>query len=268
MIINDTYGFVFVHIPKCGGSTVKHVIRRYDQTDFPFMGVREHPVAGRLEYAHIPMEILQEHFAEEFSKIERYKAFALVREPRERFFSALSQNQRMFSGTELAAMNSDDIIRECEKICNYLNTLNGFCDPERIHFEKQSRYVEVDGKRIVDVVLPLQRIDLLIAMIGDVFHRKLKIGDPVNQTRMQRFELRKQFAEKNIKIYKKIRHSKILPISLKRMSRKILFTDYDYEKLIPKIPKDLLMFIDQYYSEDAILYQKVMQAQERRASLT
>ncbi|MEO4044460.1 hypothetical protein AAFN47_22900 [Hoeflea sp. CAU 1731] len=93
-------------------------------------------------------------------------------------------------------MISKEIIRECEKICNYLQTLNGFCDPERIHFEMQTRYLNLDGKRLVDVVLPLHRIDLLIAEIGDVVQRKLTIGDPVNQTRMQRFGLRKSLAEK------------------------------------------------------------------------
>ncbi len=268
MIISDTYGFAFVHIPKCGGSTVKHVIRSYNQADFLYMGIRQHPAAGRLDYAHIPLEILRDHFAKEFSRIEQYKTFALVRDPRERFFSALSQNQRMYSETELATMTNMEIIRECENICNYLQGLNGFCDPERIHFEKQARYLDLDGKRLVDVVLPLHRIDLLIAEIGNVVHRKLKIRDAVNQTRMQRFVLRKSLAERNEKIFEAIRHSKIVPLYLKKMTRKILYTGFDYQKLIPDVPEELLLFIDQYYREDAIIYQKYLKCHKGRTSRT
>ncbi|MBW8639632.1 sulfotransferase family protein [Hoeflea sp. WL0058] len=263
MIISDTYGFAFVHIPKCGGSTVKHVISSYNETDLPIVGIHEHPALGRLDYAHIPLEVLREHFAKEFSKIEQYKAFALVRDPRERFFSALSQNQRMFSGTDITTMASRDVIRQCEKVCNYLQTLNGFCDPERIHFEKQSRYLDLDDKRVVDVVLPLHRLDLLVAGIGDSVHRKLKIGAPVNQTRIKRFGLRKSLADKNDKIYVKIRRSKIIPLFIKKIATNIMYTEFDHKIYINEMPTEIISFIDQYYKEDAVIYQNALQTQER-----
>ena len=64
LIISDRFGFAFVHIPKCAGSTVREQIRRIDPECFEMAGRRMHPDLGKIDAMHLPLDILRDHFPE------------------------------------------------------------------------------------------------------------------------------------------------------------------------------------------------------------
>lgn len=49
MIIDDRHRFVFVHIPKCAGTSVRQVLKQFDSYEGRWANAkREHPELGRL----------------------------------------------------------------------------------------------------------------------------------------------------------------------------------------------------------------------------
>lgn len=98
MIIDDTHQFVFVHIPKCAGSSVHAQLSLFDARDPASHRGGVHPVLGPIHFAHIPLRFLRDHFPAEFAKLGVYRSFALTRDPRARFVSATVQHLREFRG--------------------------------------------------------------------------------------------------------------------------------------------------------------------------
>ena len=71
-------------------------------------------------FAHIPLSDLAAHFPEEYEKIAAYRSFAVVRDPRARFLSAIFQRLREFKHLNQSAMTERRV--EEEAIEEYKNS--------------------------------------------------------------------------------------------------------------------------------------------------
>jgi hypothetical protein len=91
MIINKTNRFAFVHIPKCGGTSVRKVLDTFNEWSYlgnPWIG--ETKKLGTVHFSHLPLQALRILFPEDLELVLKYESFALVRDPYERFFSKSS----------------------------------------------------------------------------------------------------------------------------------------------------------------------------------
>ena len=88
MIIDDEHRVAFVHIPKCGGTSVRNQLAAIDSCKGEFYGRRPHERLGLLDYCHIPLQTLAREFPTAYEKVGAYQSFAIVREPHARFASA------------------------------------------------------------------------------------------------------------------------------------------------------------------------------------
>ncbi len=80
MIISDKHQFAFVHIPKCAGTSLRSILQHFDDRGSKFTGrVDHHTELGELDYVHIPLFALREHFRPEFEAVQQYWSFAVVR---------------------------------------------------------------------------------------------------------------------------------------------------------------------------------------------
>ena len=168
MIISDTHGFVFVHIPKCGGTSVRSALARYDDRAEQYYdkGRATHPVLGDLDHHHIPLSVLRENFPEDFECVKRYTSFAIVRDPFERFPSSVFQRLR---ATNAEKLSSEDVRAEVDAVIGRLLALSPgepVLEPDLIHFSRQQDYVSLDGNRIVDNVFALNGIPELISAVS------------------------------------------------------------------------------------------------------
>jgi hypothetical protein len=156
MIIDDEHRVAFVHIPKCGGTSVRRQLEALDSYQGFFYDRREHAELGRLDYCHIPLSFLAEHFPEAYEKVATYRAFALVRDPHSRFVSATFERLALFGGVRRTAATAHDAISEAERTIDWLADRGPFSDPAYIHFARQIDYVTLDGRRIVDNVYAIE----------------------------------------------------------------------------------------------------------------
>lgn len=145
MIINDTHRFVFIHIPKCAGTTVRSRLQLFDEAGGAFASVvGDHAALGTIDYTHIPLSILEQYFPNEYAKVCSYQSFALVRNPFDRFASALSQHLRMYGKAQIQNLSITEIKREIHKSIDVLSKYRepGTFLPYRyIHFQRQSDYI-------------------------------------------------------------------------------------------------------------------------------
>jgi hypothetical protein len=59
MIVSDRHRFVFIHIPKCAGTSVRNVLEGFDETGGRFnTRIADDPKFGRLDYTHLPLSIM------------------------------------------------------------------------------------------------------------------------------------------------------------------------------------------------------------------
>lgn len=164
-IVCDSKRFVFVHIPKCAGQTISKQLR--EQIDFDVRFVEDniftHPVLGRIEPAHIPLPILQEHYPETFDKYRSYDTFAVIREPKARFVSAVAQHLRTARRLDMQALSNVELEKVLSEIMDTMRAASLLPSVDFVHFIRQSDYIFCNGKMIVENIYPMNQLDMLSA---------------------------------------------------------------------------------------------------------
>lgn len=158
MIISDAHEFAFVHVPKCAGTSIRHELKTIDTTGMAFFPIADHPAMGRVHLAHLTLADLRDHFPETLAKVARYSSMAIVRDPVERFASAIFQRLREFKLLPQSAITPAVIDAEAQAVIAYLEHGPARLDLEHVHFNRQADFVELGGKRIVRDIFPVTRI--------------------------------------------------------------------------------------------------------------
>ncbi|MCA0994790.1 hypothetical protein [Alloyangia pacifica] len=183
-------GIFFIHIPKNAGKSIHRALEGQGVSFAPFaadLGVEEAearrlalserrpddtsdrhdasfdlPPFGAVHPAHLPLFVLAEKCPATFKALaEASHSFAMTRDPRGRFFSALMQRMKEFG--DAGAIRADDkpVRDEAARVCDWLASRDRFADLEYVHFIRQSDFVSLHGKRVLKRVFPVNRSDLL-----------------------------------------------------------------------------------------------------------
>jgi len=165
MIIDDIHRAAFVHIPKCGGTSVSLQLGAVDSYDGAFRKKGVHPTLGPVHFAHLPLRFLRECYPVEFAKLKSYRCFALTREPHARFASATFQRLEEFRGVPKIEVTADLALREARAVIGWLSDRGSFCDLDYIHFSRQIDYVMLDGDPVAEHVFALENIAQMSAAL-------------------------------------------------------------------------------------------------------
>lgn len=177
VIISDKHSFAFIHIPKCAGTSIRLPLTPFNSWKLagpPWQ--RNHPILGLIDFGHIPLFVLRDHFRPEFEAVQKYWSFAVVRDPYTRFASSVSQRLRMYSNTPIQKRTEDDInscIREVIDCLSRQRQEQVVLPPDYIHFQRQVDYIQVDGERIVDSIYTVDQFNQLLADVSRHIGQKL-----------------------------------------------------------------------------------------------
>jgi len=95
MIISHNKKFVFIHIPKVAGKTVRKLLHEYNDHSIRYWGFqKETPLERGIDRAHIPLIDLKTFSPSDFTYLSQYFVFAFVRNPYDRFYSAFQEHIR------------------------------------------------------------------------------------------------------------------------------------------------------------------------------
>lgn len=260
MIISDMHQFAFVHIPKCAGTTVRNMLLDYDDLKGAHTGrVDRHPVLGRLDYVHIPLFTLREHFPDLFAKVTAYQSFTIVRDPYSRFTSALFQRVDRNCPTPARMMTQDELEHEARKVMDFLWDNGGpnvVLPPEYIHFQRQSDFIFLDGEKIVDAIYATHQIDLLQTALEKKIGQTLHVpqNDTIKNNKSQVFKndtLRVLFRYLS-PLQKRL--VPLLPASLKTTVKKLIFKERKSGGVDLAQLDDVRAFVEEYYAEDLQIF--------------
>jgi hypothetical protein len=262
MIINDTYKFVFVHIPKCAGTYVRNFLQPYDETGGFFTAkVSNFPSLGKLNFVHMPLFVLREHFPAEYQKIRSYRSFALVRDPVQRFPSSMAEFLK-FKGRPIKHVETSELIAEVRAVVKILSehdAKEALLPHQFIHFQRQTDYVYDTGDRLVDNVYTVENVDDLLVDAGRILGRRLQPQQDAgwknpNQSVVYRYpwvrrlvEFARPAATRCLK--------PILPESAQTWVRRRIYVPRQ-ERFAEVFQSDeIKRFIEDYYKADLELYQ-------------
>lgn len=264
MIISDKYRFVFVHIPKCAGTTIRRILQDYDDADGAYTRrVGEHQYLGSLDYVHIPLFSLKKHFQHDFDKIISYWSFSVVRDPFSRFSSSVSQRLSMYGAAQLKQLTDSEIKAEIDQTISYLSGLprqHHQLPAEYIHFQRQVDYVFLDGKQLVEKIYLIDDIENLLGDVSRYIEHKLEIREGeqagrANETMVYRSDLLRKVIELVRPMYHQI--SGILPNAAMKRFRPLLYVTRDKRFNALFESEYILDFVRDYYSEDIGLFESV-----------
>jgi len=252
MIISDEHRLAFVHIPKCAGVSVKQPLRAIDSTKGYFSRIGDHPVLGNIHYAHITLRDLADHFPDEWAKLNAYRSFAVVRDPGERFVSAMFQRLREFRGLNQSDITPPLIEEEAGEVIRYLESGPSRLDLEHVHFNRQIDYLDLAGVRLVDDIFAIEDMARLVAYL------EAHTGIAVEEERQNRSTELKAGRLQPVVRALKAPYFAMVPYAIRnrlraRMERAGLYGDVAKQQMIRPGGR-LAGFIAAYYADDARLH--------------
>jgi hypothetical protein len=265
MIINKKNQFVFVHIPKCGGTSVRNTLQSFDSCNGRFherIGIHEE--LGQLDYTHIPLFTLREYFPDEFEAVRDYHSFAVMRNPFSRFASSVSQYLKMYK--PIHKCSAGEIQAVTKNTINHLSKLprnKHQLSSQYIHFQKQFDYIELDGERIIDNIYTLNKINELLLDVGR--HVRQNLVDPADKrngaSENRSFVFRNDHLRNTIEAARPVtnRLGKMLPEAFKKQIRNLTYVPRDQRTKALFTASHVKEFIKDYYADDIALYSHVSQ---------
>jgi hypothetical protein len=221
-------------------------------------------VLGLIDCFHIPLFILDDNYSTEYNKIIDYWSFAIIRDPVERFSSAVSERFRSFKQREIFTQNTRVIQEEVKFIIDYLLKQprhNHLLPAEFIHFQKQVDYLYLEGEKVIDTIYTIEHLRLLLDEVESYIGCDLHVDNdekvlPVeNVTVVHRNEIMRHLIESTRPITRMI--SKVLPEKIKRDIRSTVYIPRDQRLRSLFSNSYVTDFIKDYYSEDLKLWEKM-----------
>src|SRR4051812_6271823 len=93
MIISETRRFVFIHNPKCGGTTMRHALMPYDTTN-NFFWMFDDVNGAKIDKCHMPMHVFRRLYPYYFDLLQTCFVFMIVRDPYSRAVSSFNETNR------------------------------------------------------------------------------------------------------------------------------------------------------------------------------
>lgn len=184
-VIREKERFAFVHIPKCGGTSIrfgleKAVTDRHAGEHWLYGNVVDHAELGKVMLAHKPLKMLEEYFPNELKSYRNCECFAVVREIHSRFASAMQQHIREFLRTDISAMSQSEIHRAIDRVIAKMSDRPVYPGVEFVHFLRQADFIFLDFEKVVQNIYTLENIDVMAEDIGRLLHRRIDFNERSN----------------------------------------------------------------------------------------
>lgn len=264
MIVIDDKRYIFQHIPKCAGTTLRKWIIDGYGADVRIMGVIDHPETGKVETAHLPLKFTKAIFPEVLEKFRSYQSTAILRDPFDRFVSALGQYLREFHAQNIHLMETPALQKAVSELIQRLRAGDQHRDYRLMHFYTQASFVEDEGERLITTLYPIESVGQAARDIG----RILDLNAARVQTQNERKEFRLRAVGAPARAADRMAR-RVLPEKVWRRSRNIAIARLMKPK---RGPADTVFavpgcrdFVAEHYARDIELYEMV-RPQHRKAN--
>lgn len=257
MIISPRHRFVFVHIPKCAGTSVRTQLIKCDPDHISLGKTGVHPVLGKIDYGHIPMTQLREHFPEYSAYLRDFTSYAVVRDPLERFGSALRQVLWQYEQRPMTLIPADELRDKALQMLDEIAVQIPAPSHQFIFFARQADFIYDGDTQVVDHLVPLDLVPEFIGYIARITDTPLETGTRSNQNVELRIKGLGGLAFRVNGILRNLLpldvHARIKDIALRVLSSKRSAAEASGILDLPEI-RD---FVATYYARDQEIYNAV-----------
>jgi hypothetical protein len=173
MIISESKRIIFIHNPKCAGTSVRGSLRQFD-TRADYYWLFGELDGKKIDKAHMPLNILRRFSLEDFDLLRSYFVFGFVRDPYSRAVSSFNESRnKIYKDFISGNMSLDEYVRELNNFFSDLTSdkVSGW-DIGYRHFVRQKDMFWLDGKCFADLIIRVEEIDpgvdALEALVPDV----------------------------------------------------------------------------------------------------
>lgn len=252
MVISDPLKLAFIHIPKCAGSTVRSALAPFDSHRFG--EYFDYPDGRRQAFDHLPLADVRTYLPQVYEKIADYESYAILREPRERFASALAQYLRSFQKMKLSRRSGTLFRQKALEVLAKLAIPEERRALEMMFFQKQTAFVTVDGRQIVRNLYGFGELHRLSSDLRLRHGIAVDLSERRNQARVEDSAAVRALKDFGRPLYRRI-------LSEERTGRMRLalrtVTGNSPLQLYRQLFDDaeVRAFVDDYYAEDRVLYE-------------
>lgn len=256
MIISPLHRFVFVHVPKCAGTSVRTQIAACDPDHIAMALPGPHPELGRIDYGHVPLSQLRQHFPENYAYLRDLSSFAILRDPLSRFGSSLRQTLWRYEQKPMTLIEPEVLRARTLEIMDELAAEIDAPSARMIFFARQRDFVFDGTDRMVDHLVPIEDVGAFIAYLSQ------KTGTPMDADRRsnQNVDLRaKWLGPLAFRVNGFLRerlpqglHTRIKDAALGVLATRTSAAETSGVLDMPEVHE----FVDTYYGEDLTLYRQ------------
>lgn len=250
MIVSDSRKRVFCHVPKNGGSSIRrYLLSEWSDDGREYQG--RHPVdavdGAQRDLTHITPLEADAWFGDHLLDSE-YQVTAIIRDPINRFASALLQHTRSFIANEKHFVTAE-LIEEVGSQTSFEDLCNASAsDISCIYFRPQVDFIEG---------VPQDRQDLVL--LEDVQHRfpGLNRDNPGGSLPQSLRALNRPLVKKAL--------GRLSPTLKSSLARKMIKEDPAVKTALDRLMADHRDFIEVFYSADQLLYREQSVSSARSA---
>jgi hypothetical protein len=152
MIVSHKHRFIFFHNPKCAGMSFRDVLAGYHDDSVNFWGMFLAPFfLNGLDHSHLRLWEIQAQYPKTFMCARAYNSVIFVRNPYDRFLSAVNENVKKFQ-PQIDLRSADPAMRLTiveAYIKQALNISRITTDWRYVHFSPQTWFI-----RLGDIIIP------------------------------------------------------------------------------------------------------------------
>ncbi|WP_146180722.1 hypothetical protein [Thalassorhabdomicrobium marinisediminis] len=149
-------------------------LMRYDETGGKYKA-RTHvlPGYGTVDMGHVTLPVMARFFSEDLAIVQKVKAFGLVRDPVQRFGSALAEHTRRFRDRALDSYSDTERKGLIDEVLRAIEARPECAPAEYCHFSKQKAFFYVDDQQIVADIFRLEDYTAALQHIEQVTGKRL-----------------------------------------------------------------------------------------------
>ena len=157
MIISHKRSFVFIHIPKNGGTMFRTLISGYHDDPREFWWVRNTDYLNlSVDHGHLKSWEIRIFYPDVWRLLKSSRTLCFFRDPAERFVSAIYEHFRLFRPEgDLQNHSWLDQQRLAREFTFALNLQEVFWNPLLVHFSPQTWFTHLNGRLVVKEIIPL-----------------------------------------------------------------------------------------------------------------
>jgi len=260
MIISYSKKFVFIHIPKCGGTTIRELLKTIDEK---YLNAKINNLKQRqVDVDHLPIFALKKLLPDVFNIVDEFDSYTIIRSPFDRFISSVSQRLKMFKGKQLKDLDYNQIIKEIKEIIEYLSChdkAEELLENDFIHFQRQIDYIFYKDRQVIKNIYTIEQAEVLYEMLEKKFELNNLNSVSKRKKLNQTLVYRNHFVKIIQNISKKTRaHNllRLMPDPIKSYLNSLVYKDSsDLKRKLLREPF-INDFITSYYSKDIDFYNK------------